>query len=66
MGIKVENNMLVLDSTFSKQDVQAIDEFVKINVDRERKRILDALEVEKTRSRLGFIQYDTLYKIFGE
>lgn len=39
MGIKVENEMLVLDSTFSKEDVQAIDEFVKINVDRERKRI---------------------------
>jgi len=64
--IKVENDMLVLDSTFTKEDVQAIDEFVKINVDRERKRILDALEVEKTRSRLGFVQYDTLYKIFGE
>jgi len=64
--IKVENDMLVLDSTFTKEDVQAIDEFVKINVDRERKRILDALEVEKTRTRLGFIQYDTLYKIFGE
>jgi hypothetical protein len=39
MGIKVENDMLVLDNTFSKEDVQAIDEFVKINVDRERKRI---------------------------
>jgi len=64
--IKVENDMLVLDSTFTKDDVKAIDEFVKINVDRERKRILDALEVEKTRSRLGFVQYDTLYKIFGE
>lgn len=64
--IKVENDMLVLDSTFTKDDVKAIDEFVKINVDRERQRILDALEVEKTRSRLGFIQYDTLYKIFGE
>lgn len=64
--IKIENDMLVLDSTFSKKDVEAIDEFVKINLDRERKRILDALEVEKTRSRLGFIQYDALYKIFGE
>ena len=64
--IKVENDMLVLDSTFTKEDVQAIDEFVKINVDKERQRILDALEVEKTRSRLGFVQYDTLYKIFGE
>ena len=64
--IKVENDMLVLDNTFTKEDVQAIDEFVKINVDKERQRILDALEVEKTRSRLGFIQYESLYKIFGE
>jgi hypothetical protein len=42
--IKIENDMLVLDNTFTKEDVQAIDEFVKINVDRERKRILDLLE----------------------
>lgn len=41
--IKVENDMLVLDSTFSKEDVQAIDEFVKINVDRERERIIKLL-----------------------
>ena len=42
--IKVENDMLVLDNTFTKEDVQAIDEFVKINVDRERKRILLMLQ----------------------
>lgn len=41
--IKVENDMLVLDSTFSKDDVKAIDEFVKINVDRERERIIKIL-----------------------
>jgi hypothetical protein len=50
--IKVENEMLVLDSTFSKEDVQAIDEFVKINVDKERERIIQllsnkGLELEK-------------------
>lgn len=64
--VKVENDMLVLNSIFSKEDVQAINEFVKINVDKERQRILDALEAQKTRSGLGFVQYDTLYKIFGE
>ncbi len=58
--------MLVLDNSFTIEDVWAINEYVKINVDKERERILDALEVEKTRSRLGFIQYDTLYKILGE
>jgi hypothetical protein len=43
--IKVENDMLVLDSTFTKEDVKAIDEFVKINVDKERERIIKLLEV---------------------
>jgi hypothetical protein len=42
--IKVENDMLVLDSTFTKEDVKAIDEFVKINVDKERERIIKLLE----------------------
>ena len=42
--IKVENDMLVLDNTFTKEDVKAIDEFVKINVDKERERIIKLLE----------------------
>ena len=64
--IKVENDMLVLDSTFTKEDVQAIDEFVKINVDRERKRILDALEAQKA-DNLGFeAAINVLRKNFGE
>ncbi len=41
--IKVENKMLVLDSTFTKEDVKAIDEFVKINIDKERERITRVL-----------------------
>ena len=42
--IKVENDMLVLDNTFTKEDVKAIDEFVKINVDKERERIIKLLD----------------------
>ena len=64
--IKVENDMLVLDSTFTKDDVKAIDEFVKINVDRERQRILDEIEKERKRTGLGFIQYGTLLSKIGE
>lgn len=49
MGIKVESDMLVLDNSFTKEDVEAIDEFVKINVDKERERII-ALIKEMTNS----------------
>ena len=63
--IKVENEMLVLDSTFSKEDVEAIDEFVKINVDRELRRIVDLLE-EVERDYPPIIDYITLIKILGE
>lgn len=42
--IKVENDMLVLDNSFTRDDVQAIYEFVKINVDKERERIIKLLE----------------------
>jgi hypothetical protein len=41
--IKIENKMLVLDSTFTKEDVRAIDEFVNINIDKERERIIALL-----------------------
>ena len=44
--IKVENDMLVLDSTFTKEDVKAIDHFVQISVTKERERILAKLEQE--------------------
>ncbi len=40
MGIKVESDMLVLDNSFTTEDVWAINEYVKINVDKERERII--------------------------
>jgi hypothetical protein len=43
--IKVESNMLVLDNSFSKEDVLAIDEFVQIAKQQERERIIKLLEV---------------------
>lgn len=42
--IKVESNMLVLDNSFSKEDVLAIDEFVQIAKEQERERIIELLE----------------------
>jgi len=58
--IKIENNMLVLDSTFSKEDVQAIDEFVKINVDRERQRLVDILHDYGT---MNYISESTYHEL---
>jgi uncharacterized protein (DUF934 family) len=43
--IKVESNMLVLDNSFSKEDVLAIDEFVQIAKEQERERIIKLLGV---------------------
>lgn len=42
--IKVENGMLVLDSTFTKDDVKAINDFVEIAKEQERERIVKVLE----------------------
>lgn len=42
--IKVENNMLVLDSAFTKEDVLAINEFVEIAKKQEREGIIKLLE----------------------
>ena len=46
--IKVENDMLVLDNSFTKEDVQAIDQFVKINVDKKISGIIELIEDEDT------------------
>jgi hypothetical protein len=43
--IKVESNMLVLDSAFTKEDVLAINHFVEIAKEQERERIIKLLEV---------------------
>jgi hypothetical protein len=42
--IKIESNMLVLDSSFSKDDVKAINEFVEISKEQERQRILKIID----------------------
>lgn len=38
--VRIESNMLVLDSSFTKEDVKAINEFVEISKEQERQRIL--------------------------
>jgi hypothetical protein len=58
--IKVENDMLVLDNTFSKEDVEAIDKFVKINVDRERQRLVDILHEYGT---MNYISEQTYHEL---
>jgi hypothetical protein len=42
--IKVESNMLVLDSAFTKEDVLAINEFVEIARQQERERMINLIE----------------------
>ena len=58
--IKVENDMLVLDSTFTKEDVQSIDKFVKINVDKERQRLVDILHDYGTKNYISESTYHEL------
>jgi len=64
--IKIENNMLVLDSTFTKEDVQAIDEFVKINVDKERQRLVALLHDYGTMNYISESTYHELVAIITE
>jgi hypothetical protein len=61
--VKVENGMLVLDSTFTKEDVQAIDEFVKINVDKERQRLVELLYEYGTMNYISESTYHELVAI---
>ncbi len=42
--IKVESDMLVLDSSFTKEDALAINHFVDISKRQERERIIKLLE----------------------
>jgi len=58
--IKIENNMLVLDSTFTKEDVQAIDEFININIDRERQRLIALLHDYGT---MNYISESTYHEL---
>lgn len=42
--IKVESNMLILDSSFSKDDASAINHFINIAKAEERERIIRLLD----------------------
>jgi hypothetical protein len=42
--IKVESDMLVLDSSFSKEDALAINQFVEIAKKQERDRMINLIE----------------------
>ena len=64
--IKIENNMLVLDSTFTKEDVQAIDDFVNINIDKERERIIALLHDYGTMNYLSESTYHELVALINE
>lgn len=62
--IKVEKNMLILDTTVSKQDAAAINEFLKIARRAEQERILNEinkLEEMSETTRTPLFQ-DTLLK----
>lgn len=45
--IKVESDMLILDSSFTKDDVLAINHFTDIAKRQERERIIKLLEEQK-------------------
>jgi hypothetical protein len=44
--IKVESSMLILDSSFSKEDALAINQFVEVAKKQERERVVAILKEE--------------------
>ena len=61
--IKFENGMLVLNSIFTKEDVNQINEYTNYIRKQENARIVELVEAEKMRSRIGFVQYGVLLNI---
>ena len=58
--IKLESNMLVLDTTFSKQDAEAINHFVEIARISERERIIKLLENQLAEQKVGMFYADAI------
>jgi hypothetical protein len=58
--IKVESDMLVLDSSFSKEDVLAINHFVEIARAQERERIIKLLEKQLAEQKVGMFCGDAI------
>jgi hypothetical protein len=58
--IKVESDMLVLDSSFTKDDVLAINEFIEIAKKQERDRIIKLLEKQLAEQKIGMFYADAI------
>ena len=58
--IKVESDMLVLDSSFSKEDVLAINHFVEIARTQERERIIKLLKKQLAEQKVGMFYGDAI------
>jgi hypothetical protein len=58
--IKVEQDMLVLDSSFTKEDAQAINQFVEIAKRQERDRIVRLLESQLADQKIGMFYADAI------
>jgi hypothetical protein len=58
--IKVESDMLVLDSSFSKEDVLAINHFVEIARAQERERIIKLLQKQLAEQKVGMFYGDAI------
>jgi hypothetical protein len=58
--IKVESDMLVLDSSFTKGDVLAINHFVEIAKRQERERIVGLLEKQLAEQKVGMFYADAI------
>jgi hypothetical protein len=58
--IKVESDMLVLDSSFTKEDALAINQFVDIIKRQERERIIKLLEKQLAEQKVGMFYADAI------
>lgn len=58
--VKVEQEMLVLDSSFTKEDAQAINEFIEIARQQERDRIVRLLESQLADQKIGMFYADAI------
>jgi hypothetical protein len=58
--IKVESDMLVLDSSFTKEDALAINQFVDIIKRQERERIIKLLDKQLAEQKVGMFYGDAI------
>ena len=63
--IKFEHNMLVLNNSFDKDDVEHINNFTDFIRKQEQDRFTQLLETEQQRTKLGFIQYKRIQELLN-